>query len=162
MITVKGTIEGKDLQSYLKDKFNRSVEVIPPKKEEPAAGGEKKAKEAGGGGGEKKENDGKAAASSGGDGGSAKVVEVSKYEYSGFSYPPSVFYYDAPAHSHTHQYSQAMEAQPSYPIYGFANSSGYYANPNYVHQGYSTPMNDHSHASQMFSDENPNAYCSVM
>ncbi|KAL0543761.1 hypothetical protein IC582_018865 [Cucumis melo] len=160
LITVKGTIEGKDLQSYLKDKFNRSVEVIPPKKEEPAAGGEKKEKEAGGGGGEKKDNDGKpAAASSGGDGGGAKVEVVNKYKYSGFSYPPSTFYYDAPSHSHTHQYSYAMEAQPSYPVYGFANSSGYYANPNYVQQGYSTPMNDHT---QMFSDENPNAACSVM
>ncbi|XP_022978408.1 heavy metal-associated isoprenylated plant protein 6 [Cucurbita maxima] len=179
LITVKGTIEGKDLAGYLKDKFKRSVEVVPPKKDEPAAaaaaaGGDKKEKEAGGGGGDKKENDGKAA-SSGGDGGGTKM-EVSKLEYSGLSYQPSTFYYDAPVHS---QYSYAMEAQPSYPpvhsqysyameaqpsnspIHSFANSSGYYANQNYAHQGYAMPMYDHSHAPQMFSDENPNA-CSVM
>ncbi|XP_038883783.1 heavy metal-associated isoprenylated plant protein 6-like [Benincasa hispida] len=160
LITVKGTIEGKDIVGYLKDKFKRSVDVVPPKKEEPtAAGGDKKEKEAGGGGGDKKENDGKNATSSGGDGGGPKM-EVSKMEYSGFSYHPSTFYYDAPVHSHS-QYGYAMEAQPSYPIHGFANSSGYYANQNYVHQGYSMPMYNQSHAPQMFSDENPNA-CSVM
>lgn len=160
LITVKGAIEGKDLAGYLKGKFKRSVEVVPPKKEEPAAaGGDKKEKEAVGGGGDKKENDRKAAASSSGDGGAAKM-EVSKMEYSGFSYPPSTFYYDAPVYSQS-QYGYAMEAQPSYPVHGFANSSGYYANQNYVHQGYATPMYDQSHAPQMFSDENPNA-CSVM
>lgn len=150
---MKGAIEGKDLASYLKDKFKRSVEVVPPKKEEPAAvaAGDKKEKEAGGGG-DKKDKDEKAASSGG-----AKM-EVLKMEYGGYAHPPSTFFYDG-QHSH---YSYPMEAQPNYPVHGFANSSGYYTNQNCVQEGYAMPMYDHTHAPQMFSDENPNAYCSVM
>ncbi|XP_022963435.1 heavy metal-associated isoprenylated plant protein 3-like [Cucurbita moschata] len=135
LVTVKGTMDGKDLATYLKGKFNRSVEVVPPKKEATAAAGDKKEKDA-------------KVVSSGGDGGGAKM-EISKMEFSGYSYPPSAFYYGG----------HAMDAQTSYPVHGFANSSSYYTNQNYVNQGYA--MYDNSHAPQMFSDENPNA-CSVM
>ncbi|KAK4348487.1 hypothetical protein RND71_031242 [Anisodus tanguticus] len=51
LVTVKGTMDFKDLIPYLKDKLKRSVEIVPPKKDD--GGGEKKEKE--GGGGEKKE-----------------------------------------------------------------------------------------------------------
>ncbi|XP_038905817.1 heavy metal-associated isoprenylated plant protein 5-like [Benincasa hispida] len=73
LVTVKGTMDVKQLEPYLKDKLKRSVEIIPPKKEEPAGEkkkeespapaaaapgvGEKKKEEAGGGG-EKKEKEG--------------------------------------------------------------------------------------------------------
>ncbi|XP_022143698.1 heavy metal-associated isoprenylated plant protein 3-like [Momordica charantia] len=141
LVTVKGAIEGKDLAGSLKNKFKRSVEIVPPKKEEP----------------EKNKPEAAKLAPSGGDGGGAKM-EVSRMEYHGYAYPPSTFYYGGPAYSHGY----AMEAQPSNPMHGFANSSGY-VNQNYVHEGNAMPMYgyEHSHAPQMFSDENPNA-CSVM
>ncbi|XP_022934938.1 heavy metal-associated isoprenylated plant protein 5-like [Cucurbita moschata] len=80
LVTVKGTMDVKQLEPYLKDKLKRNVEVIPPKKEEPAgekkkeespapaavvavpvaveAGGGEKKKEEADGGGEKKEKEG--------------------------------------------------------------------------------------------------------
>lgn len=74
LVTIKGTMDVKQLEPYLKDKLKRSVEIVPPKKEEPAgekkkeespapaaaavAGGGEKKKEEAGGGGEKKEKEG--------------------------------------------------------------------------------------------------------
>ncbi|KAA0043995.1 heavy metal-associated isoprenylated plant protein 3-like [Cucumis melo var. makuwa] len=72
LVTVKGTMDVKQLEPYLKDKLKRNVEIVPPKKEEPAgekkkeespapaapAGGGEKKKEEAGGGGEKKEKEG--------------------------------------------------------------------------------------------------------
>ncbi|KAJ8537765.1 hypothetical protein K7X08_014305 [Anisodus acutangulus] len=55
LVTVKGTMDLKDLIPYLKDKLKRSVEIVPPKKDD---GGGKKEKEGGGAGGEKKEKEG--------------------------------------------------------------------------------------------------------
>lgn len=70
LVTVKGTMDLKDLIPYLKDKLKRNVEIVPPKKDD--GGGEKKEKEGGGGGGggEKKEKEG------GGGGGEKKEKEV--------------------------------------------------------------------------------------
>lgn len=162
LVTVKGTMDVKELTPYLKDKLKRNVEVVPPpkkdeKKEEKDGGGEKKeAKE--GGGGEKKEAETKPAG--GGDDEKKKdeapKMEVSKMEYYGF--PPPTLWYNG------HEASEpgyAMEVHP-----GYANQ-GYYGNPVYVNQGYPNPVENppfyvhpHQHP-QMFSDENPNA-CSVM
>lgn len=57
LVTVKGTMDVKNLAAMLKDKLRRAVEIVPPKKDD--GGGEKKEKEKGGdGGGEKKEKGG--------------------------------------------------------------------------------------------------------
>ncbi|XP_068640435.1 heavy metal-associated isoprenylated plant protein 3-like isoform X2 [Aristolochia californica] len=50
LVTVKGTMDAKEMPSYLKEKLKRSVEIVPPKKEEKKEG----KKEGGGGGGDKK------------------------------------------------------------------------------------------------------------
>lgn len=63
LVTVKGTMDVKELTNYLKDKLKRNVDVVAPKKD--AGGGEKKGKE-GGGGGDKKEKE-KEKESGGGD-----------------------------------------------------------------------------------------------
>ncbi|RWW33158.1 hypothetical protein BHE74_00045323, partial [Ensete ventricosum] len=132
LVTVKGTMDVKNLPTVLKDKLKRPVEIVPPKKDD--GGGEKKEKEKGGdgggekkdkagdtggekkekagGGGEEKKDDGKAAAAAAA---TTVTTEANKMEYS------------AP-----------------YPAY-----AGY---------GYRIEM---VHAPQMFSDENPNA-CSIM
>ncbi|CAN4121503.1 unnamed protein product [Withania somnifera] len=69
LVTVKGTMDLKDLIPYLKDKLKRNVEIVPPKKDD--GGGEKKEKGGGGGGGgEKKEKEG-----GGGGGGEKKEKE---------------------------------------------------------------------------------------
>nr|TKR65891.1 hypothetical protein D5086_0000317600 [Populus alba] len=52
LVTVKGTMDVKDLAPYLKEKLKRGVEVVSPKKEE-----EKKDKGGGGDGVEKKEKE---------------------------------------------------------------------------------------------------------
>ncbi|RRT56679.1 hypothetical protein B296_00026869 [Ensete ventricosum] len=133
LVTVKGTMDVKNLPTVLKDKLKRPVEIVPPKKDD--GGGEKKEKEKGGdgggekkdkagdtggekkekagGGGEEKKDDGKAAAAAAA--ATTVTTEANKMEYS------------AP-----------------YPAY-----AGY---------GYRIEM---VHAPQMFSDENPNA-CSIM
>ncbi|XP_054800496.1 heavy metal-associated isoprenylated plant protein 6-like [Prosopis cineraria] len=152
LVTVKGTMDVKELTPYLKDKLKRNVEVVPPKKE---GGGEKKEAKEGGGGGEKKDAEAKPAA--GGDGEKkeeAPKVEVSKMEYYGF--PPPTFWYNGHVPSEP---SHAMGVHPGYV------NQGYYGNPQNVNQGYPLveppPFYMQAHHPQMFSDENPNA-CSVM
>ncbi|XP_023540630.1 heavy metal-associated isoprenylated plant protein 5-like isoform X2 [Cucurbita pepo subsp. pepo] len=182
LVTVKGTMDVKQLQPYLKDKLKRTVEiVVPPKKEEPAAekkkedppaaaavGGEKKKEEGGGekkekegGGGEKKEKEaggGEAkptpppAAAEGGVK-SAEVVNKLAY-YGGYPYEP--LYYEAPMQYH----SYSMEANPSYynPNHGYIENR-YDAVP--IGDYYPQHMQQPHDQPQMFSNENPNA-CSVM
>ena len=168
LVTVKGTMDVKELTPYLKDKLKRNVEVVPPKKDddkkEKGGGGEKKEnKEGGGGGDDKKEAEAKPATASGkGDGGKnddgASKMEVNKMEY--YGYPPPTFWYDGHLPGQT---SNAMQVHPGY------SSQGYYTNPGYVNHGYAAeplpppPFYTHPHgpAHEMFSDENPNA-CSVM
>ncbi|XP_059667598.1 heavy metal-associated isoprenylated plant protein 3-like [Cornus florida] len=153
LVTVKGTMDAKELASYLREKLKRNVEVVPPKKE--GGGGEKKEGSGGdkkekGGGGDKKEGEVKA----GGDGkrNDETKLEMNKMEYYGGYNPYS--YYSVPSSSQ-----------------GYANE-GYgqvipfnegYVNPGYAMEYSHAPpyLPPHLHAPQMFSDENPNA-CSVM
>ncbi|CAN1353483.1 Heavy metal-associated isoprenylated plant protein 6 [Linum perenne] len=163
LVTVKGTMDVKELTSYLKEKLKRNVDVVPPpaaaKKDDdkkPAAGGggdkkekekgkEEKGKEAAGGGGQgKKEGDG--------GGKKAEAAVVNKMEYYGYSTEPTYWpeesygqssYYVDPPHQHHHY--DYMHAPPPHMAAG------------YMMEGHAHP----GHAPQFFSDENPNA-CSVM
>lgn len=183
LVTVKGTMDVKDLAPYLKDKLRRAVEVVPPKKEE-----EKKDKAGGGdvgdkkenkaapadGGGEKKEKGGEAKGEEKkkeGDGGKKEEaagakVEVSKMEYSGYPGPAPTFWFDG-VYGQNHvveSYNNHYDNQYNY------NQQGYYA-MNQPGMGGNQPGmggnhgflldHHHPHAPQIFSDENPNA-CSIM
>jgi hypothetical protein len=99
LVTVKGTMDVKDLAPYLNEKLKRGVEVVSPKKEE-----EKKDKAGGGDGGEKKdkekggeakdkEKEGDGGKKEETSGGGAKV-EVSKMEYFGYPASSSTFWFD--------------------------------------------------------------------
>ncbi|KAI4300315.1 hypothetical protein L6164_033707 [Bauhinia variegata] len=163
LVTVKGTMDVKELTPNLKEKLKRNVEVVPPKKD---GGGEKKE----GGGDKKKEGEAKPAAD--GAGGkkddAAPKGEVNKLEYYGYGYPPPSYLFDGhlPGQVST---NYAMEVQPGYSNQGYYLPPGPgYMNHGYVQHGYpmeAAPMPfymnpQHPHP-QMFSDENPNA-CSVM
>ncbi|CAL9156250.1 unnamed protein product [Musa hybrid cultivar] len=133
LVTVKGTMDVKNLAAVLKDKLRRAVEIVPPKKDD--GGGEKKEKEKGGdGGGEKKEKGGE----TGGEkkekagGGGEEKKDDGKAAAA------------AATATTTTTEANKMEYYAPYPAY-----SGY---------GYRIEM---VHAPQMFSDENPNA-CSIM
>ncbi|XP_059305880.1 heavy metal-associated isoprenylated plant protein 6-like isoform X1 [Lycium ferocissimum] len=186
LVTVKGTMDLKELLPYLKDKLKRNVEIVPPKKDdgggekkakEGGGGGEKKAKEGGGnGGGEKKEKEG---GGGGGDGekkekassdekkegeskgeGSKSVetkAEVNKLEYNG---------YNAQTHYAMPMYNQSYMNQD----YGIMYDPGYNANTGYVmdyahHQPSYVPPSPPTtylhNEPHMFSDENPNG-CYIM
>ncbi|KAK7345523.1 hypothetical protein VNO77_16127 [Canavalia gladiata] len=151
LVTVKGTMDVKELVPYLSEKLKRNVEVVPPKKDDDKKekeGGEKKEKD---GGGEKKEKEeGKKEEAA------AAKVEVNKMEHL-YSMPPPSFWHDGHFPGQT---SYPMEVHP-----GYAN---HYVEPGYVNQGYypvQPPlpyyMNPHAPPPQMFSDENPNG-CSIM
>ncbi|KAI4349114.1 hypothetical protein L6164_009750 [Bauhinia variegata] len=147
LVTVKGTMDGKELTLYLKEKLKRSVEVVPPKKDddkkENKEGGVDKKKEAADGDGGEKDD----------------AAQVNKMEYYGYGYPPPMYWHDGhlPGQVGT---SYAMEAHSEH------SNQGYYVNPasGYTNNGYA-PMpfylDPHHPHPQMFSDENPNA-CSVM
>ncbi|KAF9594286.1 hypothetical protein IFM89_028943 [Coptis chinensis] len=84
LVTVKGIMDMKALQPYLKEKLKRSVDIVPPKKEEgdkKEGGGDKK--EAGGG--DKKDEGDKKEAGGKGDGGKKEggKMEGNKLEYYG-------------------------------------------------------------------------------
>ncbi|XP_047156321.1 heavy metal-associated isoprenylated plant protein 6-like [Vigna umbellata] len=158
LVTVKGTMDVKEMVPYLNEKLKRNVEVVPPKKEEEkkekADGGEKKEKADGGekkekdGGGEKKEKDAAAEAK----------AEVNKMEFM-YPMPPPSFWYQGG--QFPGQTSHAMEVQPSYGI------NNHYVEQGYMNHGYpmQPPLPYYMHPNapppQMFSDENPNA-CSIM
>lgn len=166
LVTVKGTMDVKEMVPYLNEKLKRNVEVVPPKKDDDKKekggdekkekeGGEKKEKDGGGekkekeeGGGEKKEKDGAAAAAK---------AEVNKMEY--VYQMATSFWYDG-----GHFPGQTSYPTEFHPAYGGNN---HYVEPGYVNQGYPVqpplPYYLHPHAPppQMFSDENPNG-CSIM
>ncbi|KAL2472369.1 Heavy metal transport/detoxification superfamily protein [Abeliophyllum distichum] len=153
LVMVNGTMDIKHLTAFLKEKLNRSVEIVPPKKDE--SGGDQKGKDAGeekkkegGDGGEKKKE--------GGDGEGSKSeekkVEVNKMEYQAFN--PNT-YYAVPTYHQNY-----VQQDNNVPMYnqGYPNT-GYVVQysqgpppppPTYVN------IND-----QMFSDENPNG-CYIM
>ncbi|PWA55766.1 heavy metal-associated domain, HMA [Artemisia annua] len=58
LVTVKGTMNMKELIPYLKDKLKRNVDIVPPKKEENKVVDEKKEEKKVEGGDNKKEKDG--------------------------------------------------------------------------------------------------------
>ncbi|TKY62127.1 Heavy metal-associated isoprenylated plant protein 26 [Spatholobus suberectus] len=147
LVTVKGTMDVKEMVPYLSEKLKRHVEVVPPKKEDD----KKENKE--GGGDDKKEGAG------------APKVEINKMEHYGYAYPPpAMYWYDgyAPGPSSS---SYAVEVQPEYSNQGYNNNYVNYPHE-YVNQGYTVQpppfyLDPHHPPPQMFSDENPNA-CSVM
>lgn len=171
LVTVIGTMNVKELTTYLKEKLKRGVEIVPPpkkddgggEKKDKEAGGDKKEKEGGGdkaaekkkdGGGEKKE----AVAAGGGEG---TKMEVNKLEYHGLT---SQTHYAMPVYNQSY-FNQDYGIQPNhhlgYPNHGY----GPYSNTGYAVQYAHGPppppptyvgMNDYT-----FSDENPNG-CSVM
>ncbi|KAJ6750160.1 hypothetical protein OIU85_000764 [Salix viminalis] len=168
LVTVKGTMDVKDLAPYLKEKLKRGVEVVSPKKEEkkeaPAAGGGEKKEAPAAGGGEKKEKekggeakaekkdgDGGKKEEAGGGGGGAKM-EVSKMEYFGYPASTSTYWLDGVGGQ-----NQVVESYNNHYEHPY-NQQGYSATNQ---QGYVGGHHDPYHAPEMFSDENPNA-CSLM
>ncbi|XP_073151246.1 uncharacterized protein [Henckelia pumila] len=177
LVTVIGTMEPKEIPSYLQDKLKRPVEVLPPPKKDDGAAPEKKGKdddkkakaESGGGdkkekesgGGEKKESGGDkkdAAAAHGGEEKKSeeKKVEVNKMEFQGHN--PQTLYAMPPMHNlnFNYAYQDHYGAQSMYHHQGYPNT-GYMAQytngpppppPTYVDDQY-------------FSDENPNG-CFIM
>lgn len=167
-ITIKGTMNMKELLPYLNIKLKRAVELAQPKKDEGAAGGDKKAKEGGGGGasekpkeggggsekpkeggGDKKEGGGeKKKDGGGGEKGSTSQenttkIEVNKMEYGGYPYGgPGGYGY---GYGYNYTYDPRQQQGDGYDH----QVAEYWHQPAY------------SHPPQMFSDENPNA-CSVM
>ncbi|KAH9626708.1 hypothetical protein KSS87_021607 [Heliosperma pusillum] len=151
LITAKGTMDIKELLPYLNLKLKRTVELAPSKKED-GSSGDKKPKEGGGGAEKPKEGNAKAEKTKessdekkkegGGDisKDNATKIEVSKMEYSPFSY----------------EYGYAPIYDPRVLGEGSSSGSGY---GHQVVQYWHEP--EYSHPPQMFSDENPNA-CSVM
>ncbi|CAN4117110.1 unnamed protein product [Withania somnifera] len=178
LVTVKGTMDLKDLIPYLKDKLKRNVEVVPPKKD---GGSEKKEKEAGGSGGdgEKKEKEG---GGSGGGGGKKKEKEggdavdkkesgekdgeqkaegskgaetkseVNKYDYYGYN---ALTHYAMPTYNQSYMnqdYGITMYDHGYNAHTGYAMEYAYHP-PSYVPP---PPPTTYLNNAQMFSDENPN------
>ncbi|XP_051130706.1 heavy metal-associated isoprenylated plant protein 3-like [Andrographis paniculata] len=126
LVTVTGTMNVKNLTSYLQEKLKRTVDTLPPPSTAPV-------KKGGGGGGEEV----------------AKVEKVSKMEY--HSLNPETHYAEVPQ-MYGSQYYGGVQAyhHPNYVNHGYGNHNyGYEYRP-----GPPPPymnIND-----QMFSDENPN------
>lgn len=179
LVTVIGTMEPKEVLTYLQDKLKRSVEILPPPKKDDGAGPDKKGKEGGGadkkekegGGGDKKEKESEKNEGGGerkeavAKDGSAvelkkseeKRVEVSKMEFQGYN--PHTLYAMPPMYNQNYAYHDHYGA----PMYHHQAdpSTGYmvqYTNgpppppPTYVNVN----VNDN-----LFSEENPNG-CFVM
>nr|AFK45337.1 unknown [Medicago truncatula] len=157
LVTVKGTMEPKDLIEYLKEKLKRNVDIVPPKKEE-----EKKEKDGGGEKKEKKEDEKKEEKKV--DGGDAAKVEVNKMEY---QYPIQVPMYYYEGQSSNYAGMDQFHHQSGYGG-GYDNNQHYMENNGYMNMnhGGGYPMQPpqvpyYMHPShpppQMFSDENPNA-----
>ncbi|KAK7856714.1 heavy metal-associated isoprenylated plant protein 5 [Quercus suber] len=179
-VTVKGTMEVKELTPYLTEKLKRSVDVVPPPKKDDGGGGggDKKPKEGGGdkkekeaapaapatgGGGEKKEKEKEKEGGGGGgekkeEGGEAPKVEVSKMMYGGFPYHSAPMFWDG----HVDGQHYPVEVHQGYVNHNAPSTSYGYVNQGYVNPDYEMFPHAHPmHAPQMFSDENPNA-CSIM
>lgn len=153
LVTVKGTMDVKALQPYLKEKLRRDVEIVPAKKEEKKE--EKKV--------EKKEEE-----TNGDEKKNVLVVEapkmdMNKMQYYGYPTGPSPSYWFGDGQMYDQNYGYNAPALPS-PLPVQAPIMGYAYVPNAMEQMYQVqppPYAYNAHAPQMFSDENPNA-CSVM
>jgi hypothetical protein len=159
LVTVKGTMEPKDLIEYLKEKLKRNVDMVPPKKEEAKkekdGGGEKKEKD---GGGEKKEKKEDGGGEKKVDGGDQAKVEVNKMEYQYPMQSPMYWYEGQSSNYAMDQYQPGYGGHHDQQHYMMNNHGGGYPMqppqvPYYMHPNNPPP--------QMFSDENPNA-CSLM
>ncbi|KAK7285018.1 hypothetical protein RJT34_19774 [Clitoria ternatea] len=156
LVTVKGTMEVKEMVPYLNEKLRRKVEVVPPKKDDEnnkkEKEKEKKKENKEGKEGSKKEE-------------SAPKVEVNKMEHYGYAYPPPPMYW-YPGYAPDQSSSSSSSYGADVP-HGYSNNQGYdYHNNNYVNYQHGYMVDPHylhpNHPPpQMFSDENPNA-CSVM
>ncbi|XP_027071213.2 heavy metal-associated isoprenylated plant protein 3 [Coffea arabica] len=172
LVTVKGTMDAKDLTPYLKDKLKRTVDVVPPKKE--AGGGDKKEKEAGGGDKKEKEKQkessgekGAAESKGGGGGDKGKSIEepkvgVHKLEYHGASTstPHTYYYYGMPVYNQSYANQDYGVSVPTMYGQGGYGTTGYVVDYRPHEPPPPPPVYLPAH-DQMFSDENPNA-CSVM
>ncbi|CAN1353486.1 Heavy metal-associated isoprenylated plant protein 6 [Linum perenne] len=148
LVTVKGTMDVKELTSYLKEKLKRNVDVVPPPA---AAKKDDDKKPAAGGGGDKKE---KEKGKEGGGGGEKKDKEkhyAMEPQHIQQGYAQQQYMHAPPPHVTT-GYMMEGHAQPQYM----------HAPPPHMAAGYMMEGHAHpGHAPQFFSDENPNA-CSVM
>ncbi|CAL1404186.1 unnamed protein product [Linum trigynum] len=174
-VTVKGTMNVKELVDALKERLKRSVEIVPPPKKEKEGGGggndgngggEKEGQNnnnnGGGGGKKKKGGGGGGGGGENGEGGQGQeygVGEVSRMEFMvhpGYAPGPPGFAptgfgpVGQPVYGVQQQAGNGYVGQPVYPGYGqeYGYGYGYGQVPGYpVHM--------------KFNDENPNA-CSVM
>lgn len=144
LVTVKGTMDMKALAHILSEKLKKTVEIVPPKKEKDGDNaGEKDGGNKGGGGGKKKGGgggDGGKEQQEGGGGGGAKMEEINRMETMGH-----------PGFAYGYGFGYPNVVQPIY---------GYEYPPVYAGEYLHAPQ-QHHHAPQLFSDENPNA-CSIM
>ncbi|KAK1409774.1 hypothetical protein QVD17_36303 [Tagetes erecta] len=177
LVTVKGTMNVKELIPHLKEKLKRSVDIVPAKKEEKDADtkedkkDDKKEKGDGGaaaGGGEDKT----AAVAGGGEEKKKGIEVVNRYEYqSQYPHTHTMQMYNNYQNYYNQDYGTLASSSHGYP------SSGH----GYVYEGFNHGYAmDPSHAplvqqpapmyfgdprvyqhTGMFSDENPNA-CSMM
>ncbi|KAI3683818.1 hypothetical protein L1987_84333 [Smallanthus sonchifolius] len=169
LVLVKGTMNVNELVPYLKQKLKRDVQMVLPKKddkkEEKGEGGGDK-KEKGGGDGEKKKAEEKAAGGDGekkkvegkavgGDGGgkdgSRSIEVVNKLEYHG----QIPYTYTMPMYNQSY-YNQDYGVSPFDHGYAMQLSNGPPPPPPMYFQDPRVPD------VEMFSDENPNAACSIM
>ncbi|CAB4282720.1 unnamed protein product [Prunus armeniaca] len=138
LVTVKGSMDMKELAETLKEKLKRPVDIVPPKKEKEKEKEKGENNGGGGGGGDKKKKE-----EEGGNGGGK--MEGHKMEYPvglpGFGQVPYGMVYGP----------------------GFGAGYGYppHALPPQTLPPQAPYMGNPLHAPQMFSDENPNA-CSIM
>ncbi|KAM0053425.1 putative heavy metal-associated isoprenylated plant protein/5/6 [Helianthus debilis subsp. tardiflorus] len=170
LVLVKGTMNVNELVPYLKEKLKRDVQMVLPKKDEKkeekkdekkeekkeakADGGDKKEKAAGGGGGdgEKKKAEAKVVGGDGGGKDGTRSIEVvNKLEYHG----QSPYTYTIPTYNQSY-YNQDYGVLPFEHGYVMQYSNGPPPPPPTYYNDSSVPD------AGMFSDENPNAACSIM
>ncbi|XP_071690623.1 heavy metal-associated isoprenylated plant protein 3 [Rutidosis leptorrhynchoides] len=163
LVMVKGTMNVNELTPYLKEKLKRDVQIVPPKKDDKKdeKKDDKKEKVEGDkkpdGGDHKAKDEKKAVANEG----SRGIEVVNKLEY----YGHNPYTYTIPTYNQNN-YNQD---------YGVSTSNHGYVNEGYVNHGYAMqysngpppppPMYLHDPSvpdAGMFSDENPNASCSIM
>ncbi|XP_073062871.1 heavy metal-associated isoprenylated plant protein 6 [Primulina eburnea] len=170
LVTVIGTMEPKEVPTYLEEKLKRAIEVLPPPKKDDGATLDKKGKEGGGGekkekessaGGEKKESGGDKKEAGPKDGAAAhggeeiKKVEVNKMEFQGYN--PQTFYATPSMYNQNYAYQADYYGAQMYHHQGYNPNTGYM-----VQHTYGPPSPPPTYVNdQYFSDENPNG-CSVM
>lgn len=178
LVTVKGTMNVKELIPHLKEKFKRSVDIVPAKKEE-KVGETKDDKKEDKKDDKKEKGDGGAPAGGGGDKAAAPAGAEEKKK--GIEVVNKLEYQSQYPHTHTMQMYNQNYYNQDFGALASSSSHGYpYPGHGYVYEGYNHAYAmDPSHAppmppapmyfgdprvyqhTGMFSDENPNA-CSMM